>query len=185
MGLTHRRGDPRDRSPRAGRLRPSRTADPADCRRVVVGVVAERASGRVESLLGIARTGVCQRRVGRYSAEQLALINDFLSRMADPDSRPKPRACAPRPRVIPSEPHRSIGALGSPGRYGGGQADVPLRAQDLRLRADRVPPRPSACSRARFDARRPRRFAFGTAGSLVRASGGSRSTGASVPRRSG
>ena len=68
-----------DRLEQAGYVR--RTADPADRRRVVVEVVPERVA-TVQSLLASLERA-SEEEVGRYSAEQLALINDFLSRMAD------------------------------------------------------------------------------------------------------
>ena len=68
-----------DRLEQAGYVR--RTTDPADRRRVVVEVVPERVA-TVQSLLASLERA-SEEEVGRYTAEQLALINDFLSRMAD------------------------------------------------------------------------------------------------------
>jgi DNA-binding MarR family transcriptional regulator len=68
-----------DRLEQAGYVR--RTPDPADRRRVVVEVVPERLSAIREALepLGAAHAKV----VAAYSDEELELINDFLSKMAD------------------------------------------------------------------------------------------------------
>ena len=68
-----------DRLEQAGYVR--RITDPADRRRVVVEVVPERVA-TVESLLDSLERAAADE-VGRYSPEQLAIINDFLSRMAD------------------------------------------------------------------------------------------------------
>ena len=68
-----------DRLEQAGYVR--RTADPADRRRVIVEVVPERVA-TVQSLLESLERASAEE-VGRYSPDQLALINDFLSRMAD------------------------------------------------------------------------------------------------------
>src|SRR6476660_1257474 len=68
-----------DRLEQAGYVR--RTTDPADRRRVVVEVVPERAAS-LDALLGSLERA-SEEEVGRYTTEQLALINDFLSRMAD------------------------------------------------------------------------------------------------------
>lgn len=68
-----------DRLEQAGYVR--RESDPADRRRVVVEVVPERVAS-IESLLASLERAAA-REVEHYSPEQLALINDFLSRMAD------------------------------------------------------------------------------------------------------
>ena len=68
-----------DRLEQAGYVR--RVTDPADRRRVVIEVVPERVA-TIESLLNsLERAAAAE--VDRYSPEQLATINDFLSRMAD------------------------------------------------------------------------------------------------------
>jgi DNA-binding MarR family transcriptional regulator len=68
-----------DRLEQSGYVR--RVADPADRRRVIVEVVPEKL-GDVESLLD--RVGrASSPEIARYSDEQLALIGDFLARMAE------------------------------------------------------------------------------------------------------
>ncbi len=67
-----------DRLEQAGYVR--RESDPSDRRRVVVEVVPERVAS-IESLLASLERAAA-REVERYSPEQLALINDFLARMA-------------------------------------------------------------------------------------------------------
>src|SRR6476646_2572270 len=67
-----------DRLEQAGYVR--RKTDPADRRRVVVEVVPERVA-TVQSLLESLERASAEE-IGRSSAEQLALITDFRSRMA-------------------------------------------------------------------------------------------------------
>ncbi len=67
-----------DRLEQAGYVR--RTTDPADRRRVVIELVPERAAS-LESLMGSLERAA-ETEVGQYSPEQLATINEFLSRMA-------------------------------------------------------------------------------------------------------
>ncbi len=68
-----------DRLEQAGYVR--RQTDPADRRRVVVEVVPERVA-TVQSLLESLERASAEE-IERYSPEQLALINEFLTRMAD------------------------------------------------------------------------------------------------------
>jgi DNA-binding MarR family transcriptional regulator len=66
-----------DRLEQAGYVR--RVSDPADRRRVIVEVVPEKVAA-IESTLG--RIGQASaEEIGRYTDAQLALINDFLTRM--------------------------------------------------------------------------------------------------------
>ena len=68
-----------DRLEQAGYVRAQ--TDPADRRRVVVEVVPERVA-TVQSLLESLERASAEE-IDRYSPEQLAVINDFLTRMAD------------------------------------------------------------------------------------------------------
>jgi DNA-binding MarR family transcriptional regulator len=68
-----------DRLEQSGYVR--RTSDPADRRRVVIEVVPERAAAVREMLSAIGRAG--SREIGRYTEAQLALIGDFLAKMAE------------------------------------------------------------------------------------------------------
>ena len=68
-----------DRLEQAGYVR--RTTDPSDRRRVIVEVVPERV-GTIESVLDSLERAAASE-VDRYTPEQLAVINDFLGRMAD------------------------------------------------------------------------------------------------------
>ena len=135
-----------DRLEQAGYVR--RTADPADRRRVVIEVVPERVA-TVESLLdSLGRAAAAE--VERYTEEQLATINDFLSRMADLTQteaarlRTSPEGDLRADRVRPSTPRRWAASR---------------RATDLPLRC----PGPAAAGgtpaadlyRARFDGATP------------------------------
>ncbi len=68
-----------DRLEQAGYVR--RVADPADRRRVVVEPVPERVAQVRELVDAVA--GAAAREIGRYSPDQLEVINDFLERMAE------------------------------------------------------------------------------------------------------
>lgn len=68
-----------DRLEQAGYVR--RVADPADRRRVVVELVPEKVDS-VRQLIDTVATAAA-RELGRYSPEQLDVINDFLERMAE------------------------------------------------------------------------------------------------------
>jgi DNA-binding MarR family transcriptional regulator len=136
-----------DRLEQAGYVR--RTTDPADRRRVVVEVVPERVA-TVQSLLdSLERASAAE--VDRYSADQLALIGDFLSRMADLTQseaarlRTTPEGDASEP-TGPAEHAAPLGGLK--------EARLTFRsgAQDLRLRAGRSP---QELYRARFDGATP------------------------------
>ena len=136
-----------DRLEQAGYVR--RTTDPADRRRVVVEVVPERVA-TVQSLLASLERA-SEEEVGRYTAEQLALINDFLSRMADLTQaeaarlRTSPEGDASEP-IGPSEHAAPLGGISA--------ARLTFRsgAQDLRLRAGRAA---VDLYRARFDGATP------------------------------
>ena len=88
-----------DRLEQAGYVR--RELDPADRRRVVVDVVPERVA-TIDSLLDSLERAA-EHEVERYSPEQLALINDFLSRMADLTQTESTRLRS-SPEGHPSEP---------------------------------------------------------------------------------
>ena len=136
-----------DRLEQAGYVR--RTSDPADRRRVVVEVVPERVA-TVQSLLESLERASAEE-VSRYSGAQLALINDFLSRMADLTQaeaarlRTSPEGDASEP-TGPSEHVAALGGLAS--------ARLTFRSgvQDLRLRAGRSP---LDLYRGRFDGATP------------------------------
>src|SRR4249920_3799544 len=136
-----------DRLEQAGYVR--RTTDPADRRRVVVEVVPERVA-TVESLLESLERASAEE-VGRYSPEQLALINDFLSRMAD-----LTQAEAARLRTSPEgDPSEPTGPAEHAAPLGGlTDARLTFRsgAQELRLRSGRAP---LDLYRARFDGATP------------------------------
>src|SRR3954463_690748 len=68
-----------DRLEQAGYVR--RHTDPADRRRVVVEVVPERIA-TVQTLLDSLERASAEE-IDRYTPEQLVLINEFLTRMAD------------------------------------------------------------------------------------------------------
>jgi DNA-binding MarR family transcriptional regulator len=136
-----------DRLEQAGYVR--READPTDRRRVVVEVVPERVA-TIESLLDSLERAAAQE-VERYSPEQLALINDFLSRMADLTQTESTRLRS-SPEGHPSEPT-------SPAEHAaplGGltQARLTFRsgAQELRLGSGRST---SDLYRARFEGATP------------------------------
>ena len=136
-----------DRLEQAGYVR--RTTDPADRRRVVIEVVPERVA-TVESLLDSLGTAAAAD-AERYTDEQLATINDFLSRMADLTQTEATRirtdtTVHPSDPVGPSEYTAPLGGLAS--------AKLLFRAgaQDLRLRTAR----PGAdLYRARFEGAAP------------------------------
>ena len=87
-----------DRLEQAGYVR--RKTDPSDRRRVVVEVVPERVA-TVQSLLESLERASAEE-IDRYSPEQLAVINDFLTRMADL-TQTEATGCARRARAT----HRS------------------------------------------------------------------------------
>jgi DNA-binding MarR family transcriptional regulator len=136
-----------DRLEQAGYVR--RTADPADRRRVVIEVVPERVA-TVESLLDSLEHAAAAD-AQRYSSEQLATINDFLSRMADLTQTEATRIRTdtsehPSDPVGPSEHSAPLGGLTA--------ARLMFRAgaQDLRLRTAKPGP---DLYRARFDGATP------------------------------
>jgi DNA-binding MarR family transcriptional regulator len=136
-----------DRLEQAGYVR--RVTDPADRRRVVVEVVPERVA-TIETLLESLERAAAEE-VGRYSPEQLATINDFLSRMADLTQSESARlrtltADDASEPTGPAEHSAPLGGLTS--------ARLMFRsgAQELRLRAGRSG---SELYRARFDGATP------------------------------
>ncbi len=136
-----------DRLEQAGYVR--RVTDPADRRRVVIEVVPERVA-TIESLLDSLERAAAEE-VDRYTPEQLATINDFLSRMADLTQSESARlrtltADDASEPTGPSEHSAPLGGLTS--------ARLMFRsgAQELRLRAGRSG---SELYRARFDGATP------------------------------
>ena len=137
-----------DRLEQAGYVR--RTTDPADRRRVVIEVVPERVA-TVESLLDSLGTAAAAD-AERYSHEQLATINDFLSRMADltQTEATRIRTDTTEHPSRPGRPVRAHGAAGRPRRRRG--CSFRAGAQDLRLRTAKPGP---DLYRARFDGATP------------------------------
>jgi DNA-binding MarR family transcriptional regulator len=136
-----------DRLEQAGYVR--RTVDPADRRRVVIELVPERVAG-VEALLeSLERAAVAE--VGRYSADQLEIINAFLTRMADLTQAEASRLRT-QPEVHPIEPAGAAEYIAP--LAGLTEARLLFRAgmQDLRLRPGRVP---TELYRARFEGPAP------------------------------
>ena len=136
-----------DRLEQAGYVR--RVTDPADRRRVVVEVVPERVA-TIESLLdSLERAAAAE--VDRYSPDQLATINDFLSRMADltQSESARLRTLTEDDASEPTGPAEHSAPLG-----GLPSARLLFRsgAQELRLRAGRSA---AELYRARFDGATP------------------------------
>jgi DNA-binding MarR family transcriptional regulator len=136
-----------DRLEQAGYVR--RVTDPADRRRVVIEVVPERVA-TIESLLeSLERAAAAE--VDRYTPDQLATINDFLSRMADltQSESARLRTLTKDDASEPTGPAEHSAPLG-----GLGSARLTFRsgAQELRLRAGRSP---VELYRARFDGATP------------------------------
>ena len=124
-----------DRLEQAGYVR--RTADPADRRRVVIEVVPERVA-TVESLLDSLGTPPRPRPSGTRD-EQLATINDFLSRMADLTQTEATRIRDRHDGATRRDAGRAVRAHRAAGR--------PRRAARLLFRAGRAGP--AAADRAR------------------------------------
>jgi DNA-binding MarR family transcriptional regulator len=136
-----------DRLEQAGYVR--RVTDPADRRRVVIEVVPERVA-TIESLLESLERAAADE-VDRYTPEQLATINDFLSRMADLTQSESARLRGLTEDDVseptgPAEHSAPLGGLSS--------ARLMFRsgAQELRLRAGRTA---AELYRARFDGATP------------------------------
>ena len=136
-----------DRLEQAGYVR--RTTDPSDRRRVVVEVVPERVA-TVQSLLDSLERASAEE-VGRYTAEQLALINEFLSRMADLTQTEAARLRT-SPEGDPSEPTAPAEHSAPLGGLTAARLTFRSGAQDLRLRSGRSA---SDLYRARFDGATP------------------------------
>jgi DNA-binding MarR family transcriptional regulator len=96
-----------DRLEQAGYVR--RVADPADRRRVVVEPVPEKVAA-VRELIDTVGTAAA-REIGRYSPEQLELINDFLERMAETTRTERERLRSSEPAVDGGEHAAPIGGL--------------------------------------------------------------------------
>jgi DNA-binding MarR family transcriptional regulator len=135
-----------DRLEQAGYVR--RTTDPADRRRVVVEVVPEKVA-TLESMMGSLERAA-EGEVGRYSTDQIATINDFLTRMANLTQaeaarlRTTPEVADEAPS--PSEHSAPLGGLTA--------ARLMFRAgaQELRLRGGRSV---TELYRGRFDGAMP------------------------------
>jgi DNA-binding MarR family transcriptional regulator len=136
-----------DRLEQAGYVR--RESDPTDRRRVVVEVVPERVA-TIESLLDSLERAAAQE-VERYSPEQLALINDFLSRMADLTQTESTRLRS-SPEGHPSEPSSPAEHAAPLGGLKAARLMFRSGAQELRLRSGRSP---VDLYRARFDGATP------------------------------
>ena len=136
-----------DRLEQGGYVR--RETDPADRRRVVVEVIPEKVAS-IEAVLASLERAATQE-VERYSVEQVALINDFLSRMAELTQaeasklRTAPEGASTE-TTGPSEHAAPLGGLH--------EARLTFRsgAQELRLRPGRVA---TELYRARFDGATP------------------------------
>jgi DNA-binding MarR family transcriptional regulator len=127
-----------DRLEQAGYVR--RVADPADRRRVVVEPVPDKVASVRELIDSVATAAA--REIGRYSPEQLEVINDFLERMAETTR-------AERERLRDAEPADAGGEHAAP--VGGlHEARLLFRngASDLTLHDD---PGPGELYRARFE----------------------------------
>jgi DNA-binding MarR family transcriptional regulator len=136
-----------DRLEQAGYVR--RTTDPADRRRVIVEVVPERVA-TVQSLLeSLERASAAE--VDRYSADQLALIGDFLSRMADLTQTEAARLRT-SPEGDPSEPTGPSEHSAPLAGLTAARFTFRSGAQELRLRAGKSP---LDLYRARFDGATP------------------------------
>jgi DNA-binding MarR family transcriptional regulator len=133
-----------DRLEQAGYVR--RTTDAADRRRVVVQVVPERLSAIREALepLGDAHAVV----VAAYTDDQLELINDFLTKMADAE-RVRAEAVRETPGSIAAE-----GVHSAPlGAFQEARLLVRSGATDLTLSGNAGP---AELFRARFEGKQPR-----------------------------
>jgi DNA-binding MarR family transcriptional regulator len=136
-----------DRLEQAGYVK--READPADRRRVVVEVVPERVAS-IESLLASLERAAATE-VERYSPEQLALINDFLSRMADL-TRSESTRLRSAPEGESSEPTGPAEHAAPLGGLRSARLTFRSGAQELRLRPGQSP---TDLYRARFDGATP------------------------------
>jgi DNA-binding MarR family transcriptional regulator len=88
-----------DRLEQAGYVR--RVPDPADRRRVIVEVVPEKISAVQETMDRVGDKGAEE--IAHYSDEELAVINDFLTRMAD-ITREEATALRDAPGASPAGP---------------------------------------------------------------------------------
>jgi len=135
-----------DRLEQAGYVR--RVSDPADRRRVVVEIVPEKMTTLESMMASLERAAADE--ADRYSPEQLALIGEFLGRMADltQSEATRLRTTTEDPTVAsgPSEHAAPLGGLTS--------ARLTFRsgAQDLRIRAGHVS---GELYRGRFDGATP------------------------------
>jgi len=135
-----------DRLEQAGYVR--RISDPADRRRVIVEVIPEKVT-TVESMMD-SLAAAAEREAGQYTSEQLATIDDFLSKMAaltqTEAARIRTSTADPTATTGPSEYSATLGALT--------RARLTFRsgADDVRLRSGRAP---GELYRGRFDGATP------------------------------
>ena len=160
-----------DRLEQAGYVR--RVADPADRRRVIVEIVPEKIA-TLESMMASLEDAAASE-VGRYSPEQLALINEFLTRMAD-----LTQAESARLRHDDGRPDGRDGpgrARGRARRTRRARVSRSARARRTCGSARAAPPR--SCTAASSTG--PRRRSGSATAASSSSTGGSRSTGASGP----
>jgi DNA-binding MarR family transcriptional regulator len=135
-----------DRLEQAGYVR--RVSDPTDRRRVIVEIIPEKVTSLEAMMASLEQAA--EEEAGRYTPDQLATINDFLSRMAEltQAESTRLRTTTEDPTVAggPSEHVAPLGSLTD--------ARLTFRsgAQDLRMRAGRAP---AELVRARFDGATP------------------------------
>jgi DNA-binding MarR family transcriptional regulator len=123
-----------DRLEQAGYVR--RVTDPADRRRVVIEVVPERVAG-VETLLDSVERAAASE-VGRYTQDQIEVINGFLARMAELTQAESVRLRT-TPEADDTEPAGS-GVHSAPlGGLTSARLSIRSGAQDIRLRPGRHP----------------------------------------------
>ena len=96
-----------DRLEQAGYVR--RVPDPADRRRVIVEVVPDKVASVQATMGRVGDKGAAE--IARYSDEELAVINDFLTRMAD-ITREEAAALREAPSQAPGAPSEYAAPIG-------------------------------------------------------------------------